>query len=84
MYLGQLAKIRAELQASKITVVLDARDEEELRNHEGDAEQSEADIPLEVTDARVADQVINPKDTLFILSIDYLKGFPQNRRQFPR
>ncbi|PVF97899.1 P-loop containing nucleoside triphosphate hydrolase protein [Serendipita vermifera] len=67
MYLGQLAKIRAELQASRITVILDARDEEELRNQEGDGEQSENDAPVEVMDARVTDQV-------FLRTVDNFQG----------
>lgn len=58
MYLGQLAKIRDELRTSRISVVLDARDEEELRNQEGDREPSDSNN-VEVAQVKVTDQVRN-------------------------
>ncbi|KAG8833026.1 hypothetical protein FRC17_000149 [Serendipita sp. 399] len=56
MYLGQLAKLRDELRKSRINVILDARDEEELRNREGDATSSDEDSPIQVVDVKVTDQ----------------------------
>ncbi|KIM23243.1 hypothetical protein M408DRAFT_264970, partial [Serendipita vermifera MAFF 305830] len=58
MYLGQLAKIRDEFKDSKISVVLDARDEEELRNRESDEVVSEDEPIIEVAEVKVTDQVL--------------------------
>lgn len=63
MYLGQLSKLREELRKNKISVVLDARDEEELRNQEGDNEV--VDSGVEVAEVKLSDQVAShpvPRD----------------------
>jgi len=57
MYLGQLAKIRDEFRDSKISVVLDSRDEEVLRDCEGDAKVREEEPIVEVAEVKVTDQV---------------------------
>lgn len=57
MYLGQLAKIRDEFRDSRINVVLDARDEEELRNREPDADLGEEEAIIEVAEVKITDQV---------------------------
>lgn len=57
MYLGQLAKLRDALRTSKINVALDSRDEEELRNREGDAEPVDVHAQVELSEVRVTDQV---------------------------
>jgi hypothetical protein len=57
MYLGQLAKIRDEFRDSKISVVLDSRDEEVLRDREGDVEAREEEPIVEVAEVKVTDQV---------------------------
>jgi len=57
MYLGQLAKIRDEFRGSKISVVLDSRDEEVLRDREGDAEGRDDEAVVEVAEVKVTDQV---------------------------
>jgi hypothetical protein len=57
MYLGQLAKIRDEFRDSKISVVLDSRDEEVLRDREGDVDTSEEEPIVEVAEVKVTDQV---------------------------
>jgi hypothetical protein len=59
MYLGQLAKLRDVLRTRKINVVLDSRDEDELRDREGDAgtNENEDDGQVEISEVRVADQV---------------------------
>ena len=59
MYLGQLAKLRDVLRTSKINVILDSRDEAELRDREGDAgtNESEDDGQVEISEVRVTDQV---------------------------
>lgn len=56
MYLGQLSKLREELRKNKISVVLDARDEEELRNQEGDNEVVDSG-GVEVAEVKLSDQV---------------------------
>ncbi|KAG8751519.1 hypothetical protein FRC14_007810 [Serendipita sp. 396] len=58
MYLGQLAKLRDELQKSRIRVVLDSRDEDELRNREGDAILSDEDVPIKASDVKLSEQVL--------------------------
>jgi hypothetical protein len=57
MYLGQLAKIRDEFRDSRISVVLDSRDEEVLRDREGDVDASEEEPIVEVAEVKVTDQV---------------------------
>jgi len=57
MYLGQLAKIRDEFRGSKISVVLDSRDEEVLRDREGDSEGRDDEAVVEVAEVKVTDQV---------------------------
>lgn len=58
MYLGQLARIRDGFRDSTIDVVLDSRDEEELRNREGDTESKESEVPVEIGKVKVTDQVL--------------------------
>ncbi|KAG8833029.1 hypothetical protein FRC17_000152 [Serendipita sp. 399] len=59
MYLGQLAKLRDELRKSRINFILDERDEEELRNREGDAaENDNEEPPVQVVDVKLSDQVL--------------------------
>ncbi|KAG9027745.1 hypothetical protein FS842_004882 [Serendipita sp. 407] len=58
MYLGQLAKLRDELQKSRIRVVLDSRDEDELRNREGDAILNDEDVPIKASDVKLSEQVL--------------------------
>jgi hypothetical protein len=59
MYLGQLAKLRDVLRTSKINVILDSRDEAELRDREGDAgtNENETNIQVEISEVRITDQV---------------------------
>lgn len=59
MYLGQLAKLRDVFRTSKINVVLDSRDEAELRDREGDVgvNENENDAQVEVSEVRITDQV---------------------------
>jgi hypothetical protein len=63
MYLGQLSKLREELRQSKISVILDARDEEELRNQEGDREPTDS-LNVEVAEVKVSDQVSSNSPSL--------------------
>jgi hypothetical protein len=58
MYLGQLAKIRDALGNSKIRVVLDSRDEEELRNRETDVDAGDLKVPGEIAEVNVTNQVL--------------------------
>ncbi|KAG8778184.1 hypothetical protein FRC16_003941, partial [Serendipita sp. 398] len=58
MYLGQLAKLRDELRKSRVGVVLDARDEEELRNREGDVTPGDEGSSIQVLDVKLSDQVL--------------------------
>jgi hypothetical protein len=53
-YLGQLTKIRDALASCKLSVVLDARDEESLLAREGNDESS---LKAEATDIDVSKQV---------------------------
>lgn len=81
MYLGQLAKLRDALRTSKINVILDSRDEEELRNQEKDADGS-SDDQVEVSEIRLSDQVSDLSES-HQCSICNL-GTSADRRQLPR
>lgn len=59
MYLGQLAKLRDVLRTSKVHVILDARDEAELQDREGDAGSNENEniAQVEIAEVKITDQV---------------------------
>jgi hypothetical protein len=59
MYLGQLAKLRDALTATKINVLLDPRDEAELRDQEEDAtgNANERNLQPEIAEVQITDTV---------------------------
>jgi hypothetical protein len=58
MYLGQLAKIRDAFGDSKIRIVLDSRDEEELRNREADVGIGDLKVAENIAEVKVTNQVL--------------------------
>ncbi|KAG8772947.1 hypothetical protein FRC16_005510, partial [Serendipita sp. 398] len=77
MYLGQLAKLRDELQKSRIKVVLDSRDEDELRNREGDAILNDENVPIKASDVllRTVDNFQGEEADVVILSLVRNHGY---------